>query len=80
MQLPISKILVRVGVVAHTCNPTTWEGKAGGSQLCSQLELHSEFEASPAFIMRPSQNQKRQKRNMVRKATLFQSLRICKGK
>jgi hypothetical protein len=30
-------------MVAHTCNPSTWEAEAGGSK----------FRASPSYILRP---------------------------
>ena len=39
------------GVVAHTCNPSTWEAETGGSQVCDQPQ-----ELSEAFcnLVRPS--------------------------
>lgn len=36
-------------MVAHTCNLSTGKPEAGGSQVQSQPELHSEFEASLDF-------------------------------
>jgi hypothetical protein len=30
------------GMLVQTCNPSTWEAEAGGSQVPRQLEQHSE--------------------------------------
>ena len=34
--------LNQLGLVAHTCNPSTWEAEAGGSQVCGQSQQLSE--------------------------------------
>lgn len=34
------------GGVVLVCDPTTWEGEAGGSEVQGQLHLHNEFEVS----------------------------------
>jgi hypothetical protein len=37
-----SKIeVVKLGIVVHTCNPSSGETEAGGSLVQGQLELHS---------------------------------------
>jgi hypothetical protein len=36
------KIIMEVRVVVYTCNPITWEGNTGGSQVQDQSGLHSE--------------------------------------
>lgn len=41
------------GVMAHTCNPSTWEIGAGG-----QPEIHSEFQASLGYIQSETLSQK----------------------
>jgi hypothetical protein len=40
---PISMGKKKLGVVAHTCNPST-EADAAGSQVRGQLGLHSKFQ------------------------------------
>ena len=40
------------GKTAHACNPNTWEGEAGRSDIQSPPQLHSEFEVSLSY-MRP---------------------------
>jgi hypothetical protein len=32
----------KTGMVAHTCNPSTWEAEAGGWRVQSQTEIHRE--------------------------------------
>ena len=32
----------KLGVVAHACNPSTWEAETGGTQVRSQPQLLSE--------------------------------------
>jgi hypothetical protein len=31
--------MAQLGVVAHACNPSTWETKAGGLRILDQLGL-----------------------------------------
>jgi hypothetical protein len=39
--------------VLHTCNPSTWEAEAGGLRVWDYPRLHSEFEASLDYRVRP---------------------------
>lgn len=39
--------LLKSGMVAHACDPRTWEVEAGRSNVQSQPQLHSKFEATP---------------------------------
>jgi hypothetical protein len=38
-------------MVGYTCNPSTWEVKAGRSQVLYQPGLHCDFKASPGYIV-----------------------------
>ena len=38
------------GVVAHTCNPSTWEAEKGESQVRGQPQL---FREAPCNLVRP---------------------------
>jgi hypothetical protein len=40
-------------MVAYTCNPSTWEARAGGSKVQSQPGLHSKFKASLGYVVGP---------------------------
>jgi hypothetical protein len=39
MVVPVTKVVL--GIVVHTCNPSSGETEAGGSLVQGQLELHS---------------------------------------
>jgi hypothetical protein len=50
--------------VTDTCNPSTGEAEAGGSQIQIQPELHSEFLASlEPRLPRPCQKKKKKVNN-----------------
>jgi hypothetical protein len=57
------------GVVAHTCNPSTWEAEAGRLQIWGQPELHSELEAILGYIetscVKNKQNRMKQKQKFM---------------
>lgn len=38
--------IILVGIVAHACNPSTWEMSAGVSEVQNYCLLHSKQEAS----------------------------------
>jgi hypothetical protein len=48
-------------MVAHSCNPSTQEAKAGGLRIWGQPGLHSEFQAILGYIARPRLKQKQTK-------------------
>jgi hypothetical protein len=37
----LKKMCIQLGIMVHTCNPSTWEVRAGGLWVWSQPELHS---------------------------------------
>lgn len=46
--------LNKLGLVAHTFNPRTWEAEANRSLgVCGQLDLHTEFQISQGYTVRP---------------------------
>jgi hypothetical protein len=55
-------------MVVHSCNPSTQEVEAGGSQIRGQLGLHSKFQTSLGYIVRPClQNKQTTKQKEKRK-------------
>jgi hypothetical protein len=58
----------RLGMVVHTCNPSTWKSEAGGSWIQVQPGLHSEFKGSLDSIVRScvKKNKKRLLQNSSR--------------
>jgi hypothetical protein len=40
--ITFKKVVIKPGTVAHTCDSSTWEAEAGGSQGSGQPGLHSE--------------------------------------
>lgn len=44
-----SPALCKLGMAAHTCNPSTWE-VAGGKSTQGHPQLHREFEASLCYV------------------------------
>lgn len=51
------------GKTAHACNPNTWEGEAGRSDIQSPPQLHSEFEVSLSY-MRPRLKKEKPKKKI----------------
>jgi hypothetical protein len=47
------KEALKFGRVVHACNPNTLEFEARGSQVQGQPEIHSEFQVSLSYIVRP---------------------------
>lgn len=41
----------KLGVVAHTCSPSTWEAEVGGLHVQGQTGLPSEFAANLSFTV-----------------------------
>ena len=49
-------------MLVHTCNPSTWEGRAGRSGVQDQPGLHSKFKVSlKACLKTPRKRKKNQK-------------------
>ena len=42
MMLELKNIFSKLSVVVYSCNPSTWEAEAGGSQVPGQPQLLSE--------------------------------------
>lgn len=38
-------------VLAHSCNPSTWEAKAGRSEVQDQCAIHSKLRASLGYVL-----------------------------
>jgi hypothetical protein len=52
------------GMVAHTNNPSTWEAETGGSLNSRPAYLHSEFQVSHGYIVKPCIKQQQQQQHI----------------
>jgi hypothetical protein len=60
------KINLKLGQVAHTCCPHSWEVEVGASRVQSQPQLHCKFEARLA-IWDPASKAKKKKKKKKKK-------------
>ena len=59
------KINLKLGQVAHTCCPHSWEVEVGASRVQSQPQLHCKFEARLAIWDPASKAKKKKKRKKM---------------
>lgn len=51
----------------HDCNPSSWEVKAEGSQVQSQIGLHRGFQASLCYTVKVCLKKKKTEQNIILK-------------